>query len=81
MKEKIAIIGHVDHGKTTLSAAIMSVLADTKKETKTIHEIIEEEKSLKITAPPEIPLIEWNFKSGKESRRERRAKERKAKKK
>lgn len=67
MEKKIGIIGHVDHGKTTL--------------TKTIQEIIDEEKSFKITEPPEIPLIEWDFKSGKESRRERRAKERKANKK
>jgi translation initiation factor 2 gamma subunit (eIF-2gamma) len=81
MKDKIAIIGHVDHGKTTLTAAIMNVLDKTEKEAKTIHEIIEEDRSIKITAPPEIPLIEWNFKSGKESRRERRAKERKANKK
>ena len=79
MKDKIAIIGHVDHGKTTLTAASMNVLADTKKEAKTIHEIIEEEKSFKITAPQEILLTEWNFKTGKESRRERRARERFAK--
>ncbi len=77
MENKIEIIGHVDHGKTTLTAALMAV---TKKKGKTINEIIEEDKTIKITAPPEIPLIEWNFKSGKESRRERRAKERKAKK-
>ena len=32
---------------------------------------------MKITAPPEIPMVEWNYKSGKEKRRERRAKERK----
>lgn len=78
---ELGIIGHVDHGKTTLTAAIMNVLDDTKKEAKTIHEIIEEEKSFKITAPPIIELTEWNFKSGKESRRERRVKERKANKK
>lgn len=75
---KIGIIGHVDHGKTTLTAAKMAV---TEKKCKTIHEIIEEDKSIKITAPPEIQLIDWDFKSGKKSRRERRAKERKANKK
>ena len=74
----IGIIGHVDHGKTTLTGAIMTALDKTLKETKTIQEIIDEEKSFKITAHPEIPLIEWNYKSGKESRRERRAKERNA---
>lgn len=77
MEKKIGIIGHVDHGKTTLTATIMNALDNTEKETKTIQEIIDEEKSFKITEPPEIPLIEWNFKSGKERRRERRAKERK----
>ena len=76
---KIGIIGHVDHGKTTLASAIAVALAtaDIKKDTKkTIQEIIEEEKSFKITAPSEIPI--WDdFKSGKESRRARRKKERK----
>ena len=81
MEKKTGIIGHVDHGKTILTAAIMTALDNTEKETKTIQEIIDEEKSFKITAPPEIPLIQCDFKSGKESRRERRAKERKANKK
>jgi len=81
MKGKIATIGHVDHGKTTLTATIMNVLDKTEKEAKTIHEIIEEDKSFKITAPPMIELTEWDFKSGKERRRERRLKERKANKK
>jgi hypothetical protein len=72
MKDKIALIGHINC--ITLDAA--TILVDTHKETKTIHEIIEEERSIKFTKPPEIPLIAWNFKSGKESRRERRKKER-----
>ncbi len=74
MKTEIGIIGHVDHGKTTLTAAIMAV---TEKQSKTIHEIIEEDLSIKITAPIDVPLIQLNFKDGKESRRERRSKERK----
>jgi|GEM_PF-3965560 len=78
MKAEIGIIGHIGHGKTALTSAIMAV---TEKKGKTIHEIIEEDKIIKITAPPEIPLIAWDFKSGKETRRERRAKERKANKK
>lgn len=43
---------------------------------KTINEIIEEVRMIKITALPAIPMKEWDFKSGKERRRERRAKER-----
>jgi translation initiation factor 2 gamma subunit (eIF-2gamma) len=74
----LGTVGHIDHGKTTLSATIVNVLNDTKNDAKTIHEIIEENKSIKITAPPQIPLIQWNFKSGKEERRERRKKQRKS---
>lgn len=76
MENKIAIIGYVDHGKTTLTAAIMSAL---KSETKTINQIIEEEKMIPITAR-EIKLTQFDVKNGKESRRERRAKKRKSKK-
>jgi len=74
MENKIAVIAHADFGRTTLDAAELKIIKDDKK---TIHELIEEDTSIKITAPPEIPLIEWNFKSGKENRRERRARERK----
>jgi predicted ATPase len=77
-KNKTIIIGHANSGKTTLSAAIINSLENI--ETKTIHEIIEEQQSIKITAPPKIDLINWDFKSGKQSRRDRRAKERKSKK-
>ena len=60
MEKKIGIIGHVDHGKTTLTAAIMTALDKTEKETKIIQEIIDEEKSFKITNPYkdlEIPTM------------------------
>ena len=62
----IGIIGHVDHGKTTLTAAIQKVLENP---TKTINEIIEKEKSIKI----DIPYLELP----KETRKERRVRERK----
>ena len=79
MENKIAIIGHVDHGKTTLSAAFMDILGD-KKDTKTIHEITEEQNSIPFHAPQTIELTNWDIKTGRQNRRERRAKERKAKK-
>ena len=52
MKRKtIAIVGHIDHSQTTLTSAITNVLSQQSKELKTISEIIEEEKSMKITNP------------------------------
>lgn len=79
MKDKIGITGHVDHGKTTLSAAITSALTNAENKTKTIQEIVEEEKSLKIVNTYPIWQHSYNGKSGKQNRRERRAKERKTK--
>lgn len=88
MGEKIGIIGHVDHGKTTLASAIAVALATSdalaisdKKNAKKIQEIIEEERTTKITALAETTPIWDDFKSGKESRRARRKKERKSNKK
>lgn len=75
MKKTIGIIGHVDHGKTTLTAVIDTALKQ-QKEIKSIHEIIEEENTFKITAP-KLKVTEWKV---TESRRERRARERKNKK-
>jgi len=86
MKDKIGIVAHVDHGKATLSAAIAiatSIQHEKAKiatsETKTIHEALEHDRAIKIIAPPIIELTEWNFKDGKQSRRERRAEKRKTK--
>lgn len=45
----IGIIGHIDHGKTTLSAAINIAMAQKPIEPKTINEIIDEEKSIPYT--------------------------------
>jgi translation initiation factor 2 gamma subunit (eIF-2gamma) len=82
MKDKIiniGVIGHVDHGKTTLTAAIASVMASKGiEQLKTIDEIIEEERSYKFEAPPELHLNCFDVKDGKQSRRERRANERKS---
>lgn len=78
-KKKIAIIGHIDHGKTTLSAAVAAALSTTRlPEPKTIQEVIEESMSIPFTAPPklEIPLRSYPIKSGKQNRRERRQQER-----
>lgn len=82
MKQEIAIIGHVDHGKTTLTAALTQAFLnlETKKDTKTINEIIEEQNSIPFIEPPQIELTAWDFKTGKQNRRERREKERKNKK-
>lgn len=74
----VGVIGHVDHGKTTLTCAIASVLASKAlQETKTIDEIIEEEIGITIVDRHEIPLFNYDVKDGKQSRRERRANERK----
>ena len=52
MKRKsIAVFGHIDHSQTTLTSTITNVLSQQSKEIKTISEIIEEEKSMKITNP------------------------------
>lgn len=78
MEKGIGIIGHVGHGKTTLAAAIINTLANTKTEAKTIHEIIEEDRSIPFNAPPIATVEQWDFKSGKEKRRKRRANKKKA---
>lgn len=81
MKDKTAIAVLVGHGKATLTDAIINAIDKTEKVTKTIQVIIEEDRSFKITAPPELPsVVECNFKSGKERRREIQARKRKAKK-
>lgn len=79
MKDKIAIIGHVDNGKTTLASAIITSLSKNENESKTINEIIEDQNIIPFNAPQRVELTPWIFKSGQESRRERRAKERKNK--
>jgi len=79
-KEKdIGIIGHVDHGRTTLSAAIHHTITELKPESMSIQEHIEQEKSFIINANPilEIPILD--YKTGPEKRRERRARKRKKK--
>jgi len=83
MEHKLGIIGHVDHGKTTLCAA-MAYAASKEAlkiaETKTIDKIIEEQNSIPIITR-QIELTNWDVKTGRQNRRERRAKERKSKKK
>lgn len=74
---KIEIVGHIDHGKTAFTAGIQSVVANKGlHEQKTIDEIIEDENSIKIYSQPEYNLTSFDIKDGKQSRRERRAKER-----
>ena len=79
MSKKIEIVGHIDHGKTTITSAISSVLASKGlHEQKTIDEIIEKENSMKIYAQPEYNLTDILVSSYREpNRRERRANERK----
>lgn len=79
MKTEIGIIGHADHGKTTLAAAMMHHMKETKAEIvlaqETLQESIERDSAFQITAPELHPSI-GEIKSGKQSRRERRARER-----
>lgn len=78
-KKIIGIIGHVGHGKTTLSAAVAATLSTTRlPEPKTIQEVIEESMSIPFTAPPKMvtTLRSYPIKSGKQERRERRQQER-----
>lgn len=80
MKHPIGMIAHVGSGTTTLSAAIAVAHASALvTEAKTINQIIEEDKATKLTVPPIIELTAWDFKTGKENRRERRKKQRKNK--
>jgi hypothetical protein len=73
---KVGVIGYVGDGKT---AAMAFEQIARKNKSKTIEQIIEEEKSIKITATPEIPLIQYHFPSGQQNRRERRKNQRKKK--
>lgn len=70
MEKRIGIIGHVDHGKTTLSSAIQTVLSG-KSETYTIEDTYKDTRM--------GPTV-WGFENTS-TRRERRADERKTKKK
>lgn len=45
----IGTIGHIDHGRTTLTACIAEVLKASTKETKTLQEMINEEKTQNYT--------------------------------
>jgi energy-coupling factor transporter ATP-binding protein EcfA2 len=78
VKEKIAIIGHVGAGKQLLTSAINDVIIVEDKK-KTVNEILEEQRLIPFTIQQTPPLINTPIKSGKESRRERRAKQRKSK--
>lgn len=92
--KKIAIVGHVDHGKTSITASLLSVMDDTKKIYATLSEdvedaIEEEEKGMSINNILEEQKSfklqslhserDYPIKSGQEMRRERRKKKRKNK--
>lgn len=72
----IGTIGHIDHGKTTLSAAINNVI---QSNTKTLKEIMEESKLLKFEITNTFDPFEKLEFPIKESRSERRKRERKTK--
>jgi len=82
---KIGIIGHVDHGKTTLTEAILRfkelghdvVIAAEKERGITIEESIKLDNSLMLNSLRYNEVVQETFKSGRESRRERRKQERK----
>ena len=52
----IGVVGHIDQGKTALTAIMSLEASKGIKELKTIDEIIEEEKSYKF----EAPLMDFN---------------------
>jgi translation elongation factor EF-Tu-like GTPase len=82
MSKKLAIIGHVDHKSTVLSATIVSALtSEFKPEPKTIQEVIEEEQSIKYNAPYVFQRIHTleEYSTGQQNRREIRAQKRKQK--
>lgn len=53
----IGTIGHIDHGRTTMQALMAIEASKSLKEAKTIHEILEEEKTIKFTAPPKLDCL------------------------
>ena len=94
MTKKIAIVGHVDHGKTSVTASLLSIMDETKRVYATLSEdvedaIEEEEKGMNINQILEEQKsyklqrlhsdIDYPIKSGQEMRRERRKKKRKNK--
>jgi hypothetical protein len=81
-KVNIGTIGHVDHGKTTLTAAIAEVIANSKDKSVVIVDSLPEEKErgMNIKQIPIEQLKVTDFgpiKSGQENRRERRKKNQK----
>lgn len=84
---KIGSIGHIDHEKTALTEAILRlreigndvIIIDEKERGMTINESIKLDNSLMLNSLRESEVIQETFKSGRESRRERRKQERKNK--
>lgn len=79
-KKKIAIIGHIDHDKTTLSAAISASMSSKDlNEPKIVEDTIEENYPYDTTIPTKlsVPFAPYALKSGQQNRRERRKQQRK----
>lgn len=79
MDRGINIVGSIGVVRTAFLQASTKIVVE-EQETKTVHEILEEQRSIKITRPPVIPFVQTTFKDGQQNRRERRDAERKAKK-
>ena len=74
--KKVLIVGMGHNSKIINSTIINDSITLVEKETKTINEIIEEQKTIKYTNLPILPLTQTlDYKSGMDNRRERRAKE------
>jgi len=86
MTKKLLVFGHVDHGISSLVLATMKekhgddIILVTPEEAKVqglTMEDFENIPRMKITALPIIELVQFDYPSGKQNRRERRQKVRK----
>ncbi len=81
---KIGTIGHIDHGKTTLSAAIATVIAESKQDVVVIGiDEPEEYRGISPTEPPSFVIKNYHVPmptiqpSGRQKRNQRRKKPKK----
>lgn len=56
MDKKIAIVGHIDHSKTTLTQAIVKVLSEQENKIHVLSDEIEAERGISIDTVKSFPI-------------------------
>jgi hypothetical protein len=56
MDKKFAIVGHIDHSKTTLASAIVKVLSEQENKIHVLSDEIEQERGISIDTVKSFPI-------------------------